>query len=265
MLAALVAAGCNLAQRDKVQICLPEGYVYYLDGAGGGNAILNWSSGVKEGLQAAGYNAFGEMFDWETGLGPMADAAAGADYMRSQARQLVTRIATHRQACPEPAHLIALSAGTAVAVYALESLNDDNLIGNVVLLGSSVSADHDLTAALRHVRGKLYIFTSNTDAVLGFLIPLTGTAGHEPGEPAGLGGFNLPLGATAETRRLYAEKVVTIRWTQDFERAGNYGGHLDNVNAQFVRDHVAPLIMGARTPGARTPGVLRQAAAQEKK
>jgi hypothetical protein len=44
-------------------------------------------------------------------------------------------------------------------------------------------------------------------------------------------------------RRLYAEKVVAIAWTKELERDGDYGKHFDNVTMEFIRDHVAPLIM----------------------
>lgn len=87
--------------------------------------------------------------------------------------------------------------------------------------------------------------------MLGFLVPTSGTADRKFGEvAAGLKGFVMPNGATADTRRLYAEKIVTIPWTEQFERDGNYGGHLDNVNKEFVRDHVAPLVMEGK-PRAR--------------
>ena len=61
--------------------------------------------------------------------------------------------------------------------------------------------------------------------------------------PAGLSGFIVPPGASEETRRLYAQKIMTIAWTPEFEKAGNFGHHLDNVNEQFVRDYIAPLIV----------------------
>jgi len=251
MLACLPAAGCVLTADPEPARCIPAGYVYYLDGAGGGSAIQNWSGGVRKGLLAAGYNVFGEMFGWETGLGPLVDQQAGVDYKRSKAKELARRIQEHRKQCPiDPVHLIALSAGTAVAAYTLEALPEDCPVDTVVLLGASLSADHDLTQALRHVRNRLFIFTSHQDAVLGFLVPLTGTADREFGGPgpAGLKGFILPANASEETRRLYAQKVVTIAWTPEFEAAGNYGRHLDNVNEEFIRDYVAPLIMGGQSP-----------------
>ena len=245
------AAGCGLADpRSGPEQCLPGGYVYYLDGAGGGG-LVNWSWGVRQGLQEAGYNAFGEMFSWQTGLGPLADQVASADYKRIKARELVREIAAHRQACPEDSvHLIALSAGTAVAVYALEEMPEGAMVDNVALLGASISAGHDLTRALRHVHGHVYVFTSSEDPVLGGLVPVFGTADDDPGgEAAGLGGFILPRSATAETRRLYAEKVRTIAWRPEFEESGNFGSHLGTVSPEFIRYHVAPLIMGGPPAG----------------
>ena len=50
--------------------------------------------------------------------------------------------------------------------------------------------------------------------MLGFLMPFTGTADRKFDDPgAGITGFVLPAGATPETRKLYAKKLVTIAWT----------------------------------------------------
>jgi len=81
----------------------------------------------------------------------------------------------------------------------------------LVLLGASISADYDLTEALKRVKGTVYLYTSTEDRMLGFLMPFSGTADrkfHDPG--AGITGFVLPPSATAETRRFYVEKVVSI-------------------------------------------------------
>jgi hypothetical protein len=152
--------------------------------------------------------------------------------------------------------LIGLSAGTAVAVFTAEAVPDDCPLDTVVLLGASISANYDLTSALRHVRGKLYIFTSPNDGVLGLLMAATGTSDRQLGSAAGITGFVMPANATEETRRLYAERLVTIAWSKDFERVGNAGHHLDNVNKDFVRTYVAPLVMGgnpAAHPAAGSP------------
>lgn len=223
---------------------MTHGYTYYLDGAGGGQPLRNWAGGVRQGLLDAGYNGAGEVFTWETGAGVAADQGSSVEYKRGKARELAGRIQTYAREYPgRPIHLIGLSAGTAVAVFTLESLPESCSVDNVILLGSSMSSDHDLTAALRRVRGHLYVFTSDNDAVLRFLVPSAGSADRvDAGERlAGLRGFMMPARATPETRQLYA-KVKRVPWTREFERDGNYGGHTDAVNAAFVRDHIAPLL-----------------------
>ncbi len=246
-LAAFVA-GCAQT-RNMLPITpqrLAHGYVCYLDGAGGGGAMLNWSGGVKDGLVAAGYRGAAEMYNWETGLGDLADQVADVAYKQRQAALVATRLENIVQPYPAaPVSLIGLSAGAAVAVFTLEALPADRSVDNVVLLGASIGANYDLTKALRHVRHKLYVITSEQDVVLSFLVPMTGTADRQADEAAaGLKGFIIPPDADEETAQLYRQKVVTIRWTKSFERDHNFGRHLDNVNLEFVRDHVAPLLLG---------------------
>jgi len=223
---------------------LPRGYTYYLDGAGGGSAVRHWSQGIKDGLLAAGYRGAGELFSWETGLGVIADQDASVKYKRSKAAALAGLMLEYQKTYPSaPINVIGFSAGPAVAVFALEALPEEIMVDDVILLGASIGANYDLARALRRVRGHIYLFTSSRDAVIGVLVGATGTADRKQGEAAaGVEGFALPPDASAETRRLYAEKVVTIPWTKEFERAKNYGGHFDNVKMEFIRDHVAPLM-----------------------
>lgn len=243
----LSVAGCG-----QMQMLLPDdpqrlsyGCLYYLDGAGGGSPLTNWSGGVRDGLAAARYAGAAEMFTWQTGLGAVADQDAGVAYKRAKAAELAARIRDYRKQYPDaPVSLIGLSAGTAVAAFTLEALPADCPVDTVVLLGASIGADYDLTRALRRVRNKLYIITCGKDVVLGFFVPMMGTADRQFGkEAAGLNGFALPAAAPEETRRLYAQKVVTIPWNKALDPTHDCGSHLDNVSKEFIRDHVAPLIM----------------------
>jgi len=224
---------------------MKRGYIYYLDGAGGGTAKKNFAEGIKEGFLAAGYTGAGEMFSWETGKGMLGDQKASVAYKRAKARELAEEIKKHVAEYPgNPVSILAWSAGCAEAVFALEELPESLKIERVVLLGASISEDYDLTTALKQIRDKLYIFTSTEDEMIGFMMKFSGTADrkfHDPG--AGIHGFVLPKNATEETRRLYAEKIVTIPWTKDFEKDGDEGGHYDNVKMEFIRDRVAPIMM----------------------
>ncbi len=243
ILAAAGLTGCMAAQvhrheRDRF------GGVYYLDGAGGGSVLTNWGSGVQSGLLSAGYPGDFTTFIWNTGFGVAVDQSASVEYKRKQAKNLARRIATYAKDHPgRPVHLTALSAGTAVAVFTLEALPEDRPVDTVVLLGSSISSHYDLTDALRRVRNRLYVFTSDRDAVLGVAVSVAGTADRQfcGACSAGLRGFHLPVNATDETKRLYA-KIDNIAWRPEFAGAGNHGGHTDAVNPMFVRQYVAPLL-----------------------
>lgn len=250
----VMATGCAqpLHQLPDRAERMPRGYLYYLDGAGGGVADRNWAAGVRDGLLAAGYKAAGEMFSWELGLGMIADQNANVEYKRSKAAALAKRIEQYKEQYPTaPVSIIGFSAGAAAAVFTLEALPEGCQVENVVLLGASIGTDYDLTQALRHVRNRVFLYTSTKDMMLGFLVPLAGTADRRKVPAAGVNGFALPANASDETRRLYAEKVVTIAWTKELESDGHYGKHFDNVNMTFIRDHVAPLIMdgGPRASG----------------
>ena len=142
-----------------------------------------------------------------------------------------------------PVTLMGLSAGTAVTVFVLEALPPTCPVENVILLGASISADYDLTRALQRVRNRMYVFTSEKDGVLAFLVPMAGTADRQKGVPsAGLSGFQMPARPSAETRAQYA-KVAHIHWRPEFAKAGDFGGHTDTVKAPFVQQYIAPLIM----------------------
>ena len=252
--ALLFCAGCTSTMPDR-DVRMTRAYIYYLDGAGGAGVILNWSRGVRKGLLDAGYDGAGEVFVWQTRLGVAADQLADVRYKRSKAAELAAAIQKRTREHPGvPVHLIGLSAGTAVLVFTLEALPENCKVESAILLGASLSAEHDLTAALKRVRQKMYVFTSEKDAVLKFLVPMAGTADRERNGagPAGLRGFRMPANAPAETRRQYS-KLVHRRWTKAYERAGNYGGHTDAVNPRFVREHVAPLIVNARRGQVLSP------------
>ncbi len=253
-----ISAGCSQQMPDRAER-MPRGYVYYLDGAGGGG-VVNWAGGVRQGLLDAGYNGAGEVFKWNTGRGVVADQEASVGYKRSKAAECARSILQYARENPgAPVTLMGLSAGTAVTIFVLEALPPTCPVENVILLGASVSADYDLTRALQRVRNRMYVFTSENDAVLAFLVPMAGTADRSDSPPAGLRGFTMPPRPSTETRALYA-KVAYIRWQAEFVKAGNLGRHTDAVKAPFVQQYIAPLIMAGMargTQGASGTGRVR--------
>lgn len=243
-IAAVLACGCSQQMPDRAER-MTRSYVYYLDGAGGGGMISNWAGGVKEGLLDAGYNGAGEVFRWNTGMGVVGDQMASVEYKRGKAKELAQEIEEYQKSYPNaPITLMGLSAGTAVVAYVLEALPPNVMVDTVVMLSGSLSSEHDLTNALSHVRGKMFVFTSERDEVLGVAVQFVGTADRESAASGTIGmvGPRLPRGATPETRELY-RKIVKIPWNEGFKRYGDYGRHTDTVKAPFVQAYVAPLVM----------------------
>lgn len=255
LLIAAICAGCaskpisDLAYRSDRKQRLTRGCVFYLDGAGGGTKKSNYAAGVISGMLDAGYTGAGELLAWETDKGLVKDQDASVAYKRSKAKLGAAKIQAYQNAHPgKPVGILGFSAGCAEAVFALEALPETPQVDRVVLLGASISRDYDMTEALKRVK-KLYIITSTHDQMLGTMMKFSGTADrkfHDPG--AGIKGFTLPVGASAATRQLYAEKIVTIPYEEDFRKDQDKGHHFDNVKEDFIRDHVAPLLMGKPAP-----------------
>ncbi len=216
------------------------GKVYYLDGAGGGSKLTDWGRGVRAGLKAGGYPGGFENRSWQTGFGIVADQNTSNKYKRKKAREVAAEIVAYMDSHPGAAvNLMGLSAGTAVAVYALEELPLTHRVSNVVLLGSSLSKHYDLSNALAKVRDKFYVLTSKKDKMLRFAVAIAGTADRKFCGPcsAGIKGFHKPRDATASQKRLYA-KVKDIAWRKEFASADNAGGHTGGTNARFVEKYI---------------------------
>ncbi len=256
-----LVGGCQTTSKDR-EARIPHGYIYYCDGAGGGG-MMKWSGGLRQGLRDGGYPGTGEIFGWNTGLGVLADQDASANYKRGKARKMAQEAVAYSRKYPgAPVTFFGLSAGTSVVVYGLEAMPSDVPVTDVVLCGASISSTYDLTRALRNLSGKMYVFTSENDAVLGFLVPMSGTADRASGSvaAAGLRGFRMPYSASADTRRLYA-KVVTIPWRPEYSKLGYSGGHTGALSSRFVAAHIAPRLTKQVGPApqalASTKGKVR--------
>ena len=64
-------------------------------------------------------------------------------------------------------------------MWAVEGLPNGVMVDNLVLLGSSLSSKYDMRKALRHVRGKVYVFYSSRDEILTSAVRVLGTVGPE--------------------------------------------------------------------------------------
>jgi pimeloyl-ACP methyl ester carboxylesterase len=222
------------------------GKAFYLDGAG------NLGFGVDtvpQGLQAAGFKGSFQPIIWTTFTGPIGDQVIRLN-ARLRSDDLTKKIIQYRRSYPEaPVYVIGLSAGTGVAVFALENLPDGVNIDTLVLLGSSLSSTYNMSKALKHVKTKVYVLHSPNDAVLSGFIPVTGTIdGAYLVEPAGLVGLRPAAGLSAEQLRVFREKVVNVAWRPSFERYGYAGGHTDATNFSFVKWYIARELLHISAP-----------------
>ncbi len=162
------------------------GKTYYIDGAG------NWGFGVTtvgKGLKAAGYQGSYEAYIWTTSFNPAIDQVnRPAAHLR--AAVLADKIRNYLKVYPDnDVNIIALSAGTGVAVWAVEALPPGTRISNMVLLGSSLSSTYDVSKAFRHMKGRIFVFYSSSDPILDGAVRLLGTIDGTFDDSAGLVGL----------------------------------------------------------------------------
>ena len=133
LLTVAVAGGC--LRRGAAE---PFGKTFYV---GGASNIDLLASGVPEGLREAGYRGDVQTFIWTISFNPLIDQLLTVN-AKARAGLLSRQIEQYHQRYPHNnINIVALSAGTGVAVWALEKLDGDARINNLILLGSSLSHD----------------------------------------------------------------------------------------------------------------------------
>lgn len=248
----LAAGGCqHQAQPAAVLLPPPRNYLMHLPGIGGKLMIDSWMTG---GLVDGGVDADVEIYDWTCG-----DAGINAlhAYARNQAQAQVIadNLTAHFRKDPRTRiYLTAHSGGNGLAVWALEKLPPDVKIESILLLSPALSPQYDLSAALRHVRGKAYVFWSPHDSIiLGTGTRLMGTIDGVRSDSAGLIGFTRP--ASADVAQ-YA-KLVSIKYDSAWLRYGNIGDHIGPMMPAFARNVLAPLLGGRPLPAPQASATTR--------
>lgn len=209
--------------------------VFYLDGAG----WYGSAGSVEAGLRKAGYQGAFQRFSWSSFLGPAHDHLINAN-SKIIAHRLASRIEKARAANPDaPINVMGLSAGTSLIILALEELDDGVKVDNVVLFSPSLSSEHNLTKAMRHIKRNLYASTSKHDAILGGL-PVN--ADGKGGSPAGRSGFRFPRSGGTDTLSSY-QRVINLPWEPSYLGYGWTGSHTSVTDSEFVAAVIAPRIL----------------------
>jgi pimeloyl-ACP methyl ester carboxylesterase len=224
-----MAGGCADPKRGPA--------VFYLDGAG----WYSSSGSVAQGLREGGYKGAFSTYSWSSMLGPGPDHLITAR-SKGVAKGLAGKIEKLRRADPKgQIDVMGLSAGTAVILSALEQLPAGIEVDNVVLFSPSVSAEHNLTKAMQHVRRNLYATCSPHDAILATLAV---NADGESGPPAGRVGFRLPRQAGGGIEAAY-RRVMNLPWEPAYLAFDWAGGHVPVTNRAMVAAVIAPRILSS--------------------
>ena len=220
-------SGCAEAFGPKAE----HGITFYCPGAG--NFDFG-DVGVRKGLEEAGYEGQVASVMWTVGFNPAIDQRLGN--ARIAGVRLARKIEEYCEKYPgREVNVIGLSAGTGIAVWALEDLDPKCSVENVVLLGSSLWHRYDVGKALKRVRGKIYNYYSPNDPILAGPMKVFGTIDGVFGEDgAGSVGLHSPTGAN---------RIVNIRWEPSFSEYGYYGNHTDATSAPFVQAFISRHIM----------------------
>lgn len=254
------ATGCtqvNYTSPDRYE----RGLVVCLSGAGG---MMGECDRLRDGLAAGGVDRALEVYEWS--VGEVLSDQASVEANHHKAALLARRIETYlHEYSGRPVHLVGVSAGTGLVVWAIEALTGDDKITGGVLISSSLDTQYDLTRALERVTDRLYAFTSVADTVLSLGVSVAGTVDRGGGLAGGLFGFSPPDNAPDATRALYRERFTQIAWWPGDVILGHIGDHLGATNPTFVRARIAPLVLGRRPEnGAGKPPVQEAVKAKER-
>jgi len=239
------AGGCAHANYT-----LPERYehglVVCLSGSG---RMMNEIRDIRRGLAEGGVDCAIETFEWSRFMLDL----TSVERKKELASRLARRIETYQKVYPgRPVHLVGVSSGAGLVVWALENLAPGHRVTSAVLIASSLSRTYDLTAALGRLDGFAYNFHSPMDMVSGASVVVRTVDGRH-GVASGLSGFVPPDGADERARAVYDEKLVQVGWTPADTLTGNVGDHLGATRPTYVRKHIAPLVRGGRDRGGDVP------------
>lgn len=232
---------------DPLLVNSREAYVLHVPGIAGEAGIDHLLIG---GLEDGGFKGKTEIYDW-TGEDRGLKALMNRKRADAEAAKIAEKVIAHRKAHPKGQILLTgHSGGTGLIIFALEKLPKDVSVDGALLLSPALSPDYDLSAALAHVTGRVYVFHSTLDyLVLGLGTKLFGTIDRKNGDSAGRVGFVQPKDA-ADPKQY--EKLVSCPYDKGWLKYGNIGDHVSVMSRAFSRHVLSPLIL-SHLPGGGKP------------
>jgi len=246
MLAVVAACGCahenRAAPATTRPATQPTALHIHLPGIGG---YRNVDRGMLRGLREGGYTERIRVHDWtgnDTGLA----ALMATKRHKDEAARVAQMIADELSVNPHTRITVsAHSAGAGIITWALEQLPPDAKIDTLLFIAPALSPQYDLSRALAHVRGNVYVIYSPYDsAVLGIGTKMFGTVDGVKVEAAGKVGFKQPAKADAQQY----EKLVQIPYHSQWVKLGNIGDHIGGLSRPFAKSVLAPLLARGELP-----------------
>lgn len=231
----VASAGCSATNKEFVTPeRLDRGLVLILPGIEGEGAL---SYNIRTGLIKAGVSGALPIYRWGRPVPLAGPILNQMDVIGNRliAKRIAQYIVDYQDSHPSaPVYIVGHSGGGGIAVFTAEDLPPGRVIDGLVLLSASISKGYDLSKALQHCRKGIVNFYSDKDiGLLGVGTTVFGNVDGVRGPSAGLAGFD----------KSYS-KLIQIPWSKEMESAGNYGGHVDSTNPEFVKEYVAPWIIG---------------------
>ncbi len=234
---AALAGGCAGPLPQPSFHDLHRPYLVHLPGIGGTLVFDHW---YVSALQEGGVDAYCEIYDW-TCHDPFIHALQAYERNHGQAQLLADKITARRRLAPGASIVLSgQSGGTGIAIFTLEKLPEDVWVDSVVLISPAVSPGYDLSKALKHVRGHVYVYSSLAD--VDFLCLGTNLFGTMDGvrtQAAGRVGFTCPPTGDQEQY----QKLVSIPWRGEFFLHGDIAIHGGAMAPPFARQDIAPLMI----------------------
>jgi pimeloyl-ACP methyl ester carboxylesterase len=244
---AIAASETPLAQPADA---VPKPYLLHLPGIAGAKYI---DHSVVRGIKEAGFDGEMEIYDW-TENDPGVGALLAYDRNHKEAKLIAAKLVQHHNAEPNgKIFVLAHSGGCGLAIWALEDLPADVKIQTLVMMSPAVSPEYDLSVALTHVTGHLYVFSSLADLfVLGTGTKLLGTIDGVKTDAAGRVGFSKPK--TADDREYM--KLIPMPYDTAWFKYHDSGDHIGGMTRLFGENVLEPLILQGKMPPTSMPTTM---------
>lgn len=200
---------------------------------------------ARRALREAGGDIGSVMFDWQTFIvGEVFSDLVWYRRNRLMGSKLARKLLAFRRDHHDTRiHMLAISGGAGISIFALEALRGRRLIETLVLACPAMSSTYNLAPALAATK-RCYALTSHRDKViLGVGTRIFGTTDRRFEAAGGMVGFRIPTDLTPEETQAY-RRMHEIRWTPELEPLGHPGGHAGWINPTLLRRHLVPMLHG---------------------